>query len=510
MKGLNRLERAILAVSPQWAAKRARARLQVAGMSSAYDAANRSRLREPARDHGSGNSAAAGSAHEIRVQARHMARNHDIVVNGLNTLVQNVIGATGIGVEFQPRNAAGDIDESIVDQLVPLWRDWQRRPEVTWSHDYASMQRLDALSLFRDGETFEQHLVGPVPYLDHGSTVPFSVELIEADLCPLDFNDPGRNIIQGVECNAWGRAIAYHLYKQHPGDPNGWMPERKRVSADLIQHAKLVDRFGQRRGISLLASVLTRLEDLKDYEESERIAAKIAACMAAFIIKGDPTTYQPELGMDASGNPLPERQMRFAPGMVFDNLRMGESVGTVDTNRPNANLEPYRNGQLRAAAGGFRVSFSSLAKNYNGTYSAQRQELVEQYGGYGVLAWEYISRKTRPQVERFVMTAVASGRVRLPPGTPMHTLTDALYLPPVMPWIDPKKEAESLAILEDNTYMSGPEIIRRRGASPRDVLDQQSQWERDKQRWGIAPRAASPAPAPKPPLDEEEEEEEDA
>jgi capsid protein len=79
-----------------------------------------------------------------------------------------------------------------------------------------------------------------------------------------------------------------------------------------------------------------------------------------------------------------------------------------------------------------------------------------------------------------------------------------------MPWIDPKKEAESLAILEDNTYMSGPEIIRRRGASPRDVLDQQSQWERDKRRWGIAPRAAAPATAPQPPLDEEEEEEEDA
>lgn len=503
---LNAIERAILAVSPGWAARRARARLQVAGLNSAYDAANRSRLREPAKDHGSGNSAVGSSAYDLRVQARHMARNHDIVVNGLNTLVQNVIGPNGIGVEFQPRNAAGDIDETIVDQLVPLWRDWQRRPEVTWSHDYASMQRLDALSLFRDGETFEQHLVGPVPYLDHGSVVPFSVELIEADLVPLDFNDPGRNIIQGVECNAWGRAIAYHLYKQHPGDPNTWLPERKRVSADLIQHAKLVDRFGQRRGISLLASVLTRLEDLKDYEESERIAAKIAACMAAFIIKGDPTTYVPEMGQDGNGNPLPERQMRFAPGMIFDNLRPGESVGTVDTNRPNANLVPYRDGQLRAAAGGFRVSFSSLAKNYNGTYSAQRQELVEQYGGYGVLAWEYISRKTRPQVERFVMTAVASGRVRLPPDTPMHTLTDALYLPPVMPWIDPKKEAESLAILEDNTYMSGPEIIRRRGASPRDVLDQQSQWQRDKQRWGIAQRpATAPTPTPPPPNEEEEE-----
>lgn len=495
---MNALERAILAVAPGWAAKRARSRVMVSALNSAYDAANRSRLREPARDFGSGNGATAGSAHAIRVQARHMARNHDIVVNGLNTLVQNVIGAQGIGVEFQPRNANGDIDESIVDQLVPLWRDWCRRPEVTWEHDYASMQRLDALTLFRDGETLEQHLIGPVPHLDHGTRVPFSIELIEPDLLPLDYNDRTKNIVQGVECNAWGRAIAYHLYKQHPGDPDAWSPERKRVSADLITHAKIVDRFGQRRGISLLASVLTRLEDLKDYEESERIAAKIAACMAAFIIKGDPTTYDPAQALDANGMQLPERQMRFAAGMIFDNLRPGESVGTVDTNRPNANLEPYRNGQLRATAGGMRVSFSALAKNYNGTYSAQRQELVEQYGGYGVLAYEYISKKARVQVERFVLAAVLSGRVKLPRGTPMDTLTDALYLPPVMPWIDPKKEAEALAILEDNHYMSGPEIIRRRGANPRDVLDQQSQWQRDKERWGLGPKAPRTAANPDP------------
>lgn len=503
---MNALDRAIMAIAPGWAAKRAGARLRVLSYRNAYDAADRTRLREPARDHGSANTATGDSAYQVRLQARHLGRNHDIVVNGLNVLVQNTIGATGIGVEFQPRNANGDIDEEIVDQLIPLWHDWRRRPEVTWQHDYASMQRLDALTLFRDGESLSQDLIGAVPYLDHGSLVPYSIELIEPDLLPLDYNDRDRNIVQGVECNAWGRPVAYHLYKQHPGDPGVFQPERKRVLADLICHAKMVDRIGQRRGMSILASVLTRLEDLKDYEESERIAAKIAACMAAFIIKGDPTTFDPASMMGSDGRSLPERQMRFQPGMVWDNLRPGESVGTVDTNRPNANLTTWRDGQLRATSGGMRVSFSSLAKNYNGTYSAQRQELVEQYGAYGVLAYEYISKKTRPQVERFVMAAVMSGRVKLRPGTPMQTLTDALYLPPVMPWIDPKKEAEAMALMEENTYMSGPEIIRRRGASPRDVLDQQSQWQRDRERWGIPPSAPSarrPEPA-KLPEDPEE------
>lgn len=504
MATIDVLERAISAVSPRWAESRSRSRMHVMSWNQAYEAAEPGRLRKRTQDFGSGNAAAGGSAEAIRSQARHLDRNHDIVVNGLNTLTQNVIGPTGIGIEPQPHDANGDVNESVVEQLQDLQQDFSRTPEVTRTHDYASMQRLSARTLFRDGEVFRQDLVGPVRYLDHGHRVPYSVEMIEPDLVPFGINDPSRNIVNGVECNAWGRAIAYHMYKQHPGDPNAYLPPTKRVSADMIHHAKLIDRIGQRRGVSLLASVLTRLEDLKDYEESERIAAKIAACMAAAIIKGSPTEYDAASNLDADGKALPQRRMRFEPGMVFDNLREGESVSTIDTSRPNSNLENHRNGQLRAVSGGMRVSFSSLSKNYGtGSYSAMRQELVEQYGAYGVLAYQFIAMDVRPMWERFVNTAVLSGELVLPSNMALSSVSDALYLPPTMPWIDPLKEAKAMEILEDNAYMSGQEIIRRRGANPRDVLDQESAWRARKRKWNIPDashnasksRAQSPANA---------------
>lgn len=491
---MNRLERAILAISPTWARTRAQARMHVLGFNRAYEAAEPTRLRKRIKDFGSGNAAVQSSALDIRAAARDLDRNHDIVVGALNALTQNVVGPSGIGVEPQPRNANGDVDEGIVDQIAPLWRDWCKRPEVTWTHDFASVQRLLARTLFRDGECLHQDLVGPVPFLNHGTIVPYSIEMIEPDLLPLGYTDTSRNILQGVERNAWGRAVAYWLYKQHPGDPDVFVPDIKRVSSDMIRHARMIDRIGQVRGVSLLASVLTRLQDLKDYEESERIAAKIAACMAAFIIKGDPTLYNG--GIDEEGKPLPSRRMRFEPGMVFDDLRPGESVNTIDTKRPNGNLEPHRNGQLRAVASGMRVSFSTLSKNYLGTYSSQRQELVEQYGAYGILAYEVISQTVRPVYERFVSTALASGELVVPRGFPRANLADALYLPPSMPWIDPQKEAEAMQIMEDNAYMSGPEIIRRRGANPRDVLDQESAWLQRKRQWGIPARPATPASQP--------------
>lgn len=462
-----RIESIIAAISPGWAAARQRSRLHTLAYRQAYEAAETTHLRAKQREMGSGNAIVSLTGAALRNHARHLDRNHDIISGGLSTLVQNLIGPSGINIVPTPRDAAGDVIESVVDQIMPLYLDWSRRPEVTWMHDWASAQRLLARTWLRDGEVLTQELRGPIPFLDHGSTVPFSLELLEPDMIPLDLDDAARRILQGVERNAWGRAIAYHVYKRHPGDADVMMPETKRVPADLIRHLRTIDRLGQVRGVSILASTFTRIEDLKDYEESERIAAKIAASFAAAIIKGDPTLYDTDAASGAA-----ERKMRMQPGMVFDNLRVGESVQTIDSKRPNPNLEPYRNGQLRAIAAPMRISFSSLSKNYNGTYSAQRQELVEQYGAYGVLAYEFISQMVRPVYERFVAIAVASGELILPAGMTPSMALGADYLPPPMPWIDPMKEATALRTQVRAGFRSAASVIAERGGRMYDTLEQ--------------------------------------
>lgn len=469
-------DRILLHVAPGWAAARARSRVRTLAYCQAYEAAESSHLRRQSREMGSGNNVVQMTGTRLRNQARHLDRNHDIISGGLSSVIQNIIGPAGINVVPTPRDAAGNVVESVVDQIMPLYAAWSKRPEVTWMHDWASCQRLLGRTWLRDGEAFAQELRGFVPYLEHGSSVPFSLELLEPDMVPLDLDDRSRRITQGVERNAWGRPVAYHVYRQHPGDPDAFIPETKRVSADLIRHLRTVDRIGQVRGISILASTFTRIEDLKDYEESERIAAKIAASMAAVIIKGDPSSYDPEHA------PKGERRMRFQPGMVFDNLVQGEDVKSIDSKRPNPNLEPYRNGQLRAIAAPMRISFSTLAKNYNGTYSAQRQELVEQYGAYGVLAYEFISQLLRPIYERFVHIAVASGELILPPGVTPESAASADYLPPPMPWINPVHEAEALRTMVRSGFKSATAVIAERGGRMYDTFEQiahERRWARD-------------------------------
>lgn len=449
---------------------------------SYYEAARPDPQRKQRRESGSANAASIIAGASLREQARHLDQNHDIARGALNTLVQNIVGPNGITVEPQPRTRDGDIHDAFARQIEQLHADWALRPEVTHQHDWPSSQRLVCRTWLRDGEVLAQKVGGVLPSLDHGTRVPFSLELIEPDFLPMDVGEvDGGRIVAGIEVNAWNRPLAFHVYKSHPG--NGLLMagglDTKRVPADRMLHVRLVDRIGQLRGVSVFASVLLRLDDIKDYEESERIAAKVAASMAAYIKKGSPDMYDPD------ADPMEPRNMRFRAGMVFDNLELGEEIGTIDTKRPSAQLEPFRNGQLRAASSGLHLTYSSLSKDYNGTYSAQRQELVEGYGAYGILANEFIGQFVRPVYHSVLEWGISSGQLVIPKDVDPLTLGDALFTPPQMPWIDPKKEAESFALLEDRNYLSGPEAVRKGGRVPRDVLDQQARWRRAKSERGL-------------------------
>ncbi len=489
-------DRIVAWVSPGAAVKRAAARRVLAY----YEAAQSSRLHKNRRETGTGNDAVLRAGASLRQIARHLEQNYDLALGVLNTLVNNIVGPNGIGVEPQPRRADGSIDDELAKQILELWKNWCIAPEVTRQHNWASAQRLLCRSWMRDGEVFSQTIAGLLPSLDHRTKVPFSIEMLEADMVPMDHNASApAMVVQGIEINAWGAPTAYHVYKQDPVSLStlNTAGQTKRIPAAYMLHLKNVHRIRQMRGVSVFASVLNRFDDLKEYEESERIAAKIAASMAAYIKKGSPDDYvRPTDGEQT-------RLMKMRPGMIFDDLAPGEEIGMIDTNRPNPNLETYRSGQMKAIAAGAGPTFSSIARTYDGTYSAQRQELVEGYAVYATLANEFIGRIVQPVYELFIATAVAAGLLKLPAGVRPDTLDDAAYMPPAMPWIDPLKEAKAWGELEDRCYVSGPEVIRRRGGNPGDTLEQQSRWRREKEAAGIPGNAGNVAPEPTQPDDQQ-------
>ena len=483
----------ISAISPGWAARRARAR----ALFNYYEAAQPSRTRKTRSVSKSANAENQRSVQSLRVQARHLEENLDVASGALDVLVNNVVGA-GIQPEPQVELNTGELAEDLNRRLLELWDDWIYSPDVTRQHDYYSLQALTARSWFRDGEVFSQQLMGNVPNLDHNTVVPYSLELLEADFVPVDLNDPSLGIVQGIELNTWGAPRAYHVYKSHPGEGTTLTTDRKRVEARRIQHLKFVKRLHQVRGVSVFAPVLTRFDDLKEIDESERVAARVAAAMAAYIKKGTPDMF--ELGDPSTDGTAQPRQMEFAPGIVFDDLQPGEDIGTINSNRPNNALIPFRESQLRSAASGMGTSFSSLSKNYNGTYSAQRQELVEQYVNYRRLSGLFVYRSCQPVWDGFIDSVIASGAASIPANVNRNTLYNATHTVPPMPWIDPVKEVEAARLAEERGYTSRLRIIRERGANPdqinREIRRDQIEREALGLTLGDTPRApVEPAPA---------------
>lgn len=480
---LNPIDRLISWLSPSAGVRRMRDRTVLAY----YEAAKPSRQRKFREAGVSPEQLVQNSATALRNQMRFLERNHDITRGAIGVLVNNTVGPSGIGVEFQPKRTDGTIHTEYAALLNEAWRDWTRRPEVTWRRSWAQCQRLAARTWFRDGEVFAQRLGGATPGLEHGGRVPYSIELIEPDLLPLDYDDEGKGIRQSIQRNAWGRPTGYWVLKRRPDEIASLRSstDMKLIQAGAMLHAAHTDRIGQLRGITPFASVITRIEDIKDYEESERIAAKVAAMLTAYVKRQAPdgSGYEGP-ALDSNGQPIP-RQVSLSPGVIIDSLAVGEEIGLIDSSRPNPNLVHFRNGQLRAFAAGISASYSSISRNYDGTYSAQRQEMVEQWVHYACLTDDFISAFTRPVVEDFIMYAHASGVARIPSEVVATTVDDVLYVAPSMPWIDPAKEATAWLTLVQAGFASEVEVIRKRGGKPADVLQLISDFRKQAEKLGV-------------------------
>lgn len=475
---MNSIDRLVAYFSPRAGLRRAHARHVLAGMPG-YEAATPSRNRKVSREAMSPDQIVERSAVALRSAARDLDRNHDIARGILRTMVNNIVGAQGIGIEPQPRRADGTIHAEYAAALRKAYAEWSRKPEVTKRHTWTKVQRLMAKTWLRDGEAFAQELVGPVSLYAHASRVPFSLELIEPDLCPFEYSD-GTSVINGMERNAWGEVKRIWFWKYFPGDVRGGILSTagmKSIGADQVHHLALLDRIGQTRGITEFASIIGRLADIKNYEESERIAAQIAAALTAYVKRHAPDGYE-GAQTDASGNPVP-RTLSMAPGMIIDDLDPGEEIGLIDSNRPNPNLIHFRQGQLRAVAAGVGASYSTIARDYSGTFSSQRQELVEQWVNYATLTDEFVGQFVQPVWETLVRACAMSGQVPIPADVVPGTEDDCLFVAQQMPWIDPLKEANAWLTLVRAGFASEVEVIRKRGGVPRDVLEQIRSFRQD-------------------------------
>ena len=464
---MNILDNLIAYLNPVAGARRAVSRVALRRL---YDAAKSSPRHRIPTDRRSGDGLVDHATWRPMAWARHLEQNVDLISGLLDTLSAQ---AAAVQIEPQVKTTSGELADDVNEALAKAWTDHRDALEVTGGYAWEELAQLIARSWLRDGEVFIHHLERAPVVGTYHTRVPYQIQVLEADYLPYDLTarrPAGGQLRHGVEQDRLGRPLAYHVYKEHPGDTlagfqlTSTTSDLLRLDADHVSHLRLVKRIPQTRGISALAPVIRRVDDLKDYEESERVAARLAASVCAVITRNSALAPSTTVNSDTDA-----REWEMQAGMIFDSMLPGEGVEMINPTRPNPNVAEWRATQLRAIAAGAGASYSTLARDYSGTYSSQRQELVEQvFAVRRRLQAPMIASVYRPVWRRFARQA-ALERVVSTRGIDPETLTDATFSGLSIPWIDPLKETQAEREAVDAGFKSRPQVIREHGGDPREV-----------------------------------------
>lgn len=328
-------------------------RLQM--MSSAYEggSATGSRSRNWNPSAAGPNSAATGNLTTIRRRARDAVRNDPWAKTSVTRWVSNVIGT---GIQPYPQHP----DKRIRMALKELWADWVPEADADGRLDFYGLQALAVRSMFVDGEVLTRFRARRP---QDGLAVPLQAQLLEGDHLPVEDTRslPGMHeVVNGVEFDAIGRRVAYHLWNRHPGDATGAvMREQRRVPADQVIHAYQVLRPGQVRGVSELATVLLRLRTLDNFDDAVAFRQEVSNLFAGFIVTKD----------DESGRPDPMSDLD------------GDTEVYDDDGTPVVGLEP---GSMNILPEGKDVRFATPPGAPDSYADFMRQQLMAAFASVGI------------------------------------------------------------------------------------------------------------------------------
>ncbi len=408
---------------------------------------------------------------KLRDRSRDLARNNDYARNAIRVITNNVVGQ-GITMQAAVKMRRGNkMDDATNTAIEAAWANWKKKLNchTGGTLSFADIERQIMHAIVESGEVF----VRKVNYTFGKSKIPLALEVIEADMLDHNLNITARNgneIRMGVERNSWGRPVAYHFRRGHPGDypfgagavSNEW----KIIPANEIIHLFKQDRPGQTRGVPWLASAIMRLHHLGGYTEAEVIAARAEACRMGFITSPEEDALQ-------DGTDDGQAVTSFEPGKI-ERLAPGEQYTESKPNRPGGQFEPFVRAMLRSMAAGIGVSYATLSRDYSDTnYSSSRLALLDDRDNWRVLQSWLIENFHKPVFEEWLNLAELAGELSLP-GYNLNPepYRAVRWIPRGWQWVDPVKEITAYKEAVRCGFTTQADVIAQGGGDIEDVFQQ--------------------------------------
>lgn len=392
-------------------------------------------------------------------RARQMERDDDYTRGFLGQLENNIIGEYGIGIQGKVLNPDRSFDTMANDKIEAGWNSWARDCGANGE----SLVAIDELALRRaavdGGVLVRLWVVGG----------DLKLQPIEIDQLDLDYSanlSTGVFVVMGVEYGPEG-VRAYHIFKNHPGDTlrqnrNG---ARERIPANEIIHVCKRERVGQTHGFPWFVSAMRRMRNIKGYEEAEIIAARVSAVKGGAIESPVPNTgYDGSRPENATEDLEPGGTMLLAPGQKYV---------SVDPTHPNDVFPQFIKAQLRGAAAGMEVAYTSLANDLESVnYSSQRGGLLVERDSYKKRQRWFIETFRQKVFDAWLPLAILNGSVNLPMSK-LEKFSSVEWKPRRWPWIDPAKDMAADVMAVEKGFKSRREIISDSGGDIEDVFKSQ-------------------------------------
>ena len=428
---MNVLDSVISFFSPQWGAKRSAWRAY-GDVVQNYDAAG--------YGNGSANWRVTNQSAEItdrysretvRARARDLERNSDMLNSVISAFKRNVFGS---GYALTPRTGEEEADKI----LSSAWKRWCKKQncDVTGTQSFNQIVRMCVQRKKVDGGIFILKR-----YTDQGF-IPFQIQTLEVDELDTSQIMPrtaGNKVVGGIEYNKWNRPIGY-WFRQYDIEGSQILNPIYVEAKDVIFYFTK-RRPSQIREMSDLSQTVTRIRDTNEFMTAVSVKERIAACLAVFIKKMDPSNTPGRGGRVTVNGKTSYEGKTIVPGMIRE-LAPGDGIEVVSPNGQATDAATYIKLMQHMIGAGQGLSYEATSRDMSQTnYSSARQGMIEDGLTYAEEK-ELLLEAMDEIYETFVISCVLAGIVNVKDFWSnkdrylAHKWTEA-----PKKWIDPAKEA---------------------------------------------------------------------
>ena len=290
----------------------------------------------------------------------------------------------------------------------------------------------------------------------------------------------GNTESDGIEYNSKGVAVAYHVYSPITGKSIRVAKYSIKTGRTFVIHNKIGNG---RRGISILAGIITEITKLADFQALEIQAAVINAMFAVWIETGiggenKPITTEKSLGQRNTTPEIASRvntsdvqanlnSMQFSKGgNIVQGMGEGQKLHSFDTKRPNANFEQFYKTTIRSLLSAKGMPYDVAMYDPEASYSAIRSNLLLFWNRVMTLRFDHSTDYEDVIYRMWLYGEIENNNIAVN-GWENDTIQDAFsnatWTGPSRPDIDPYKSAKANEIEVNNSWKTNSIISAERG-----------------------------------------------